>query len=124
MSVQKGYTIMIIQNSNLNFKGIRFPYRANVKEAKKIADFIENENNFNLIKKLNLTGTDIYFSDDIKKIGFAHQQYGNLDKYGAENVTAEKFSSASDDILQSVVKAIKKVQKVWADNSKESRRGC
>ncbi len=114
---------MQIQKTNTNFQGIKFPSRVNTNELGKIKEFISNENNVSLIKKLDARETDIYFTEGLKKVGFAHQRYGHLDKHGASEVPAANFSSNIDQTLQTVSKAIKKVQQAWR-NAYEHTRGC
>ena len=67
--------------------------------------------------------TDIYFSEGLKNVGFAHQRYGHLDNYGAENVPVADFSKNMEQTLQTVTKAVKKVQQVWR-NAYDKTRGC
>ena len=115
---------MQIQKTSQNFQGVRFPSRVNTKNLKKINDFISNESNVSLIKKLEARETDVYFSEGLNEIGFAHQRYGHLGKHGAKNVLAKDFSKNAEQTLQTVSKAIKKVQQIWRDASKEVYRGC
>ncbi len=114
---------MQIQKNTTNFNGIKFPSRVNTGELKNLKTFISNEENISLIKQLEARETDIYFSDGLKKIGFAHQRYGYLDKHGASPIPTAGFSKNIEQTLQTVSKAIKKVQQAWRD-SYEQKRGC
>ena len=89
------------------------------KELKDILDFA-NENNMALVKKLDASGTDIFFTDGIKEVGFTHQRFGNLENYGAKNLLIADFSKYSEQTLQNVSTALKKVQQVWKDAFKNA----
>ena len=114
---------MQVQKTNTNFQGIKFPSKVNTKDLSKLRDFLSNENNISLVKKLDSRETDIYFSEGLKNVGFAHQRYGHLDNYGAENVPVADFSKNMEQTLQTVTKAVKKVQQVWR-NAYDKTRGC
>ena len=72
------------------------------------------------VKKLDASGTDIFFTDGIKEVGFTHQRFGNLENYGAKNLLIADFSKYSEQTLQNVSTALKKVQQVWKDAFKNA----
>ncbi len=115
---------MQVQKTSTNFQGVRFPSRVNTKDLNKISEFVSNENNINLIKKLDSRETDIYFTEGLQEIGFAHHRYGYLGSHGAKNVSPLEFAQNPDKLLQNISKAIKKVQQIWSDAYKNPPRGC
>jgi len=114
---------MKMQNSGVSFTGVKFPYRVDVKNLENLRNFLSDENNINLIKKLDLSHTDIYFTNGVEKVGFTHQYYGDLNKYGAPNVFATDFAKDGDIIFQKVYKAVKKVRQILSGQTKNAR-GC
>lgn len=114
---------MQIQKTNQNFQGVRFPAKVGTKDLEKIKNFISNEKNIDLVKKLDRRETDIYLSEGIKEVGFAHQRYGYLSNYGASNVPVSEFSNNVEKTLLTVNNAIRKVQRAWSQVH-EQRRGC
>jgi len=115
--------IMNIQNSQINFTGIKFPSRVSVKDAERLKQFLSDKNNIGLIKNLETMGTDIYFSSGLEKIGFSNHSYGVLDRFGAGEVKQTEFAQGCDDIIRKVSKALKKAEHEWAKSS-APKRGC
>ena len=111
---------MQIQKTTTNFQGVNFPKKVQTRDLNKIKDFFANENNMALVKKLDASGTDIFFTDGIKEVGFTHQRFGNLENYGAKNLLIADFSKYSEQTLQNVSTALKKVQQVWKDAFKNA----
>ncbi len=111
---------MQIQKTSTNFQGIWFPQKVQTGDLDKIKDFLANEKNITFIKRLNTRETDIFFTKGIKEVGFSHQRYGSLEKYGAGNIPTEDFTKNTDKILQNVSNAINKVQQAWRDVLKNS----
>ena len=70
--------------------------------------------------------TDIYFSKDLKEVGFVHQKYGHLDSYGATTTPIENFSEDFNNVLKKIHFAIIKAKNSFLKRSQTipHYRGC
>ena len=95
---------MQIQN-NTSFTGINFYDKVRTEDLGKLQNFLQKKENIELIKSLDQLKTDIFFSENMQKIGFEHRAYGNLDIYGAKDVSLANFNPKK--MLDTVCTAVK-----------------
>ena len=117
-----------ISLSATSFNGLRIDGTVKSRNLKKLGNFASKVENKNFINYLgsNLK-TDIILDNEITKVSFAHQQYGNLDKYGVGTYNIENVFRDVMDIINNIKTALKKAEKdfqKYMEEKEKTKRGC
>lgn len=104
-------------NRNVSFKGLSIE---GVAPVKRVANFLGNKMNIDLINKLESRNVDVFMTQKGKVLRFLSKPYGDLEKFGIEPQLTDKFQELStnntlkEKFLSKIANAIKTGEEKFA----------
>ena len=98
-------------NRNVSFKGLSIE---GVAPVKKVANFLANKMNIDLINRLESRNVDVFMTQKGKVLRFQSQPYGDLAKFGIKPILTDKFQelSSNNDLKEKFINTLANAIKV------------